>query len=166
MSDAHKKRAIQAAKHLLMLWLLFLLQIMVFPRLRIVGIAPLLLPVAVVSIALFWGQNWGAMMGLFAGVISDAAFSGHTILFTVLLTACGFGIGYLSQRILSRGFPSHTLCSLLALILIAFCQMFPLLVFHRQPPLSLLAVGILQTAYSMLFVLPLYYVGRGRKRRL
>lgn len=166
MSDSSKKRIVFIGKHLLVLWLIFLLQTMVFSRLRIFGIAPLLLPIAVVSIGLFEGPYWGASMGLFAGLLSDAAFLGHTVLFAILLTAFGFLAGHFASRILSRGFPSHVLCSFLALLFIAAFQMFPLLVYHGQAPIPLLIVGLYQTIYSLFFTLPLYYVGRGLKRKL
>lgn len=164
MSDNAKKRIFHIAKHLLVLWLIFLLQTMVFSRMRLFGVAPLLLPLAVVSIGIFEGAHWGGLMGLYAGILSDAAFSEHTVFFTILLTALGFLAGFLVSSVLSRGFPSYLLCSLLALILIALFQLFGLLVFYRQAPLALLMVGFYQSLYSMFFALPLYYVGRGLKK--
>lgn len=165
MSDTGKKRILHIAKHVVILWLIFLLQTLLLSRFRLFGIAPLLLPIAVVSIALFEGAHWGASMGLLAGIMSDAAFSGHVVFFTALLTALGFFVGHLAASVLTRGFWAHVLCSFLVLLVIAVLQLFPLLVFYRQPPVALFTVALYQTLYSMAFALPLYYVGRGLGRK-
>ena len=160
MSDATKNRIYRILTHALVLFLIYVLQIMIFSRLRIFTVAPLLLPLAVVGVGLFEGPSWGGFFGLAAGILSDAAFFNSVILFTVLLTATGMGTGLLSTYLLSRGFPSYLICSAAALMLIALFQLFPLLVFHRQAPTALFFVAVVQTLYSLLFVVPLYYLGR------
>jgi len=165
MSDSTKLTIRRILVHALILAILYVLQFAVFSRLRIFNIAPLILPLAVVGVGLFEGSTWGGGFGLAAGVISDSAFLGTTVLFTILLTAVGMGVGVLSNYLLSRGFPSFFLCSVVALLVIAFCQMFSLLVYFRESPLALLRVGILQTAYSFFFILPLYYLTRALGRR-
>ena len=55
----------------LYLLLFYLLQTALFPRLAIGGIKPLILPVAVVGIALYEGSVPGALAGLAAGVWSS-----------------------------------------------------------------------------------------------
>jgi len=165
MSDATKTLCRRILIHALVLLLLYVLQAMVFSRLRILGIAPLILPLAVVGVAIFEGPSWGGGFGLAAGVLCDIAFLGSTALFTILLTAIGMGVGLLSEYLLRHGFPSYCLCGVAALIAVAALQMFPLLVFFRQPPLALLRVAVLQTLYSILFIVPLYYVARALGRR-
>jgi len=165
MSDSTKLTIRRILIHGLILAVLYVLQFAVFSRLRLFGIAPLILPLAVVGVGLFEGSTWGGAFGLAAGVLSDSAFLGTTVLFTILLTALGMGVGILSNYLLSRGFPSFFLCSVAALLIIAFCQMFSLLVYFRESPLALLRVGILQTTYSLFFVLPLYYLSRAIGRR-
>jgi len=166
MSDASKQLIVRVLIHAGVLLALFVLQAMVFSRLRIFGIAPLILPVAVVGVAIFEGPTWGGGFGLAAGALTDMAFLNSTVLFTILLTALGMGIGLLSEYLLSRGFPSYFLSSLGALVVIAFFQMFALLVFHRQPPLALIRVAGLQTLYSILFAVPLYYLARAIGKRI
>ena len=164
MSDAAKKRTIRILTHAAMLYLLYVLQALVFSRLPILGVAPLILPLAVVGVALFEGPEWGGWFGLAAGVFCDVAL-GSTALFTVVLTAIGLGVGLLSTYLLSRGFPSYFLCAGAALLVIAVLQLFPLLIFLRQPPLALLWVAGLQTLYSVIFTVPLYYLARGLGRQ-
>ena len=165
MSDATKNLLIRILIHSAVLFVLYILQMMVFSRLRIFGIAPLILPLAVVGVGIFEGASWGGAVGLAAGVLTDMSFLSSTVLFTILLTGIGMGVGLLSSYLLSRGFPSYLICGAAALVLIAFCQMFTLLVFHRQPPLALFRVGALQTLYSILFAMPIYYVCRSLGRR-
>jgi len=165
LSDATKKRIIRILIHALVLLVIYVLQMMVFSRLRLFGIAPLILPLAVVGVALFEGPSWGGGFGLAAGVLSDTASSDHVVLFTILLTCLGMGIGLLSDYLLSRGFPSFFLCSAAALILIAMAQMFGLFMFLRQSPFALLGTAGMQTLYSMVFTIPMYYLARSLGRR-
>lgn len=166
MSDAAKNRIIRILIRAGVLFLLYVLQAMVFSRLRLFGVAPLILPLAVIGVALFEGPNWGGGFGLAAGVLCDVALGTH-VLFTILLTALGVGVGLLSEYLLSRGFPSYFLCSGAALVVIAFLQMLPLLVFWRQSPPALFEVAGIQTLYSMVFILPMYILARrlGRQAR-
>lgn len=165
MSDATKRIILRAFIHVLVLMVLYILQGMVFSRLRIFGIAPLILPLAVIGVGLFEGPTWGGVIGLLAGVLSDTALFGAPVLFTILLTAIGMGVGLASSYLLSRGFPSFFLCSIAALSVIAFFQMFGLLVYLHESPLALLRVAILQTTYSLFFVVPIYYLTRYLGRR-
>ena len=165
MSDASKKRIIRALVHTAVLLGLFVLQAMVFSRLRIFGIAPLILPLAVIGVGLFEGPSWGGAFGLAAGALTDMAFLSSTVLFTISLTVLGMGVGLLSAYLLRRGFPSFFLTSVAALFVIAVLQMFPLLVFWGESPLALLRVAGLQTLYSMIFVLPIYYLARALGQR-
>jgi len=165
MSDSTKNLIICIALHGVTLFVLYVLQAMVFPHLRLWNVAPLILPLAVVGVGLFEGPSWGGFFGLAAGVLCDAAFSDSTVLFTILLTAIGLFAGLSSNYLLSRGFPSYMACSVLTLLVIAFFQMFGLLVFARESVLALLRVAGLQSLYSLLFALPLYYLARRLGRR-
>jgi len=165
LSDATKNRIVRILLHALVLLLIYVLQTMVFSRLRLFGIAPLILPLAVVGVALFEGPSWGSGFGLAAGVLSDMAFSDHVVLFTILLTCLGMGIGLLSDYLLSRGFPSFFLCGAATLILIAMAQMFGFFIFLRQSPFALLGAAGMQTLYSLLFTVPTYYLARSLGRR-
>ncbi|MCL2563843.1 MAG: hypothetical protein FWE08_07400 [Oscillospiraceae bacterium] len=164
MSDATKNLIIRVLIHGAVLYVLYVLQGMVFSRLPLFGVLPLILPLSVVGVGLFEGPSWGAGVGLAAGVLCDIAL-GSTVLFTIALTGLGMGVGLLSSYLISRGFPSYVICCAAALLVLAFMQMFTLLVFLRQPPLALFRVGALQTAYSMLFALPMYVLTRSLARR-
>lgn len=165
MSNGAKSLLIRLGTHTILLLFVFILQSMVFSRLRIMGIAPLILPVCVVGVALFEGASWGGGFGLAAGVFCDLSFTDTTVFFTVLLLIIGTAIGLLSEFVLARGFPSYLLCSVLTLIVVAFFQMFPFLVFSGVSAAALIQVSFAQSLYSLVFALPIYYLARAVSRR-
>lgn len=148
-----------------MLIILFVLQSMVFARLRILGIAPLLLPVAVVGVAMFEGATWGGGFGIAAGVFCDISYSETIVMFTVLLMLLGAGIGLLGEYILARGFPSYLVCCVLMLAVVSFVQMFSFLVFEHVNAGVLIRVALAQTGYSLVFAVPIYYITRTVSRK-
>lgn len=165
MSNGAKSILIRLGTHTILILFLFILQSMVFSRLRIMGIAPLILPVCVVGVALFEGPSWGGGFGLAAGVFCDLSFTGTTVFFTVLLMVIGILIGLLSEYVLARGFPSYLLCSVLTLVVIALFQIFSLLVFSGVSPTVLIQVALAQSLYSLIFILPIYYLTRTVSRK-
>lgn len=146
--------------HAVFAWVLYVIQALILTHFRIFGVAPFILPLAVIAVGMFEGADWGAGFGIWAGVLADAAFSESTVMFTILFAALGFGVGFLGNHLLSRGFPSYLLCSLLALLGISLFQMFPLFVFAGQSIFTLVQVALVQTLYSFLFTLPMYVACR------
>lgn len=157
MSNAAKGILIKIITHALMLLVLFVLQSMVFSRLRIMGASPLILPVAVVGVALLEGATWSGAFGIAAGVFCDVSYSETTVFFTVLLPVLGIVIGLLSEYFLARGLLSYLLCCVLTLAIIAFFQLFAFLVFNGVNPQALLKTALLQTLYSLVLAVPVYY---------
>ncbi len=158
------ERLASLIKNTALLLALFLLQTGVFSRVRLMGAAPLLLPLFAVGAGLFNGGLHGGLWGLAAGVLCDASMGGTGLLFTVLLTVCGFFAGFLSQFILARGFPSFCVMSVAVLVISALLQLFRFLAFYGADPLSLLLTGLRQTLYSFIFILPVYLCVRRASR--
>lgn len=147
----------------LILLLLYILQTDVFNHLRISGVCPLALPLAAVGFGIFDGGLKGGLWGLAAGILCDLSV-GSSYAFTILLTLIGFFSGFLSEFVLAKGFPSFLTLSVGALLLCAFIQAAPA-VAYRGMPLSDGAVSVLiQTVYSLIFVLPVYWASRGISR--
>lgn len=166
VSNIAKDMTIRIVSHTLMLLLLFVLQSMVFSRLRIMSVAPLIMPMAVIGVGLFEGATWGGGFGIAAGVLCDLSYSETSVFFTVLLTILGMAVGLLSEYVLTKGLFSYLLCCLLSLVIIAFLQMFGFLVFQRVDIQSLLQVGIIQTLYSLIFSVPTYYLTKIVSRKV
>lgn len=134
----------------------YLLQTAILPHLRILGVAPLLLPLLPAAAGLLGGGLWGGVTGLAAGLLCDASLGGQSLLFAVWLTAAGFFAGFLGEFALAQGFPSFVLLSLGALLASAGLQLLHPLLAGCGTLWPLVRTGLLQTGYSMLFVLPTY----------
>lgn len=157
------KRFKRGVLRALILLLLYVLQTDVFTHLRINGICPLVLPLAAVGFGIFDGGLAGGLWGLAAGILCDLSV-GNSFAFTILLTLVGFFSGFLSEFILAKGFPSFFVLSAAALLICSAMQAFPSMAYAGIPSADG-AIGILiQAAYSIIFVLPVYWVSRGISR--
>ena len=161
--DLNKLR--RGVLYALFLLLVLIVQDMVLSHVTILGVRPMILPVAVTAVALFEGGVWGGVFGLCAGLLTDMNFSETTVLFTVVLTVIGFLTGAMAQFVLNRRFFSYLFVSLAALLLTALCQMFRLLVFQGADPIRLLLTAGLQTLWSLPFCIPVYFPCRALARR-
>ncbi len=142
------------------LLILYILQSTLFTHIELLGVKPLLLPVAAAGISLFCGRVEGGVFGLFAGILMDLSYNQLTVQFTLLLTFLGVLLGLLSDTVLVQGFPSFLLSCVLELALISVYQVLSAAVLHSAPMAAAAGVGLRQTAYSLLFSLPVYYFSR------
>lgn len=152
-----KKKFKRILVHILFLFVLYILQTSVFSHIRVFGVYPLILPLAVVGIGLFEGGFQGGIWGIVAGILCDLSIADSSFLFTVSLTIIGFFTGFFSEFILTRGFPTFFLISVLTLALLAFLQMFRFLFFDGVSLDVLGPVAFYQTLYSAFFIIPIYY---------
>lgn len=163
--DLQKVR--KAALHIIGIVLALWLQTMVLSRVQILGAKPFFLPALAVSVGLWEGGVWGALLGLFAGAYCDMCFSDSTVLFLLLFTAFGFFSGLLSDFLINRRFVSYLLLSAAALLITALCQIVPLWIFRGTPLSPLLETALYQTLWSLPFAVPLFFITRrvaGRER--
>lgn len=136
---------------------LFILQDLLVSHITLLGVHALLVPAAVVTVAIFDGGNWGGFLGLIAGYFCDLGCVESSALFTVLLTAAGFFIGVLGKYVLHRGFFSYLTLLAAVLAVITFCQMFPFLFFTDTGFWPVLRTGLLQIAWSLAWSVPVYF---------
>ena len=73
MTIRRRKFIVSLLLHVPFLLILYVLQATVFTSLPLFGVKPLILPVAVVGVALFEGSTKGGVFGLFAGQSADGA---------------------------------------------------------------------------------------------
>lgn len=160
MHKIRLKTLLTGLLYALVLIVLYFFQTAVFPYLPLFGVKPLILPVAVVGVALLEGVVSGGTFGLFAGILCDVSLNQPAITCTVILTVMGLAIGILSETVLAHGFPSYVFAAACALLALSLCQMFSLFVYGGVSFLPLLGTALRQTLYSLIFTLPLYYIVR------
>ena len=151
--------------HAALLLTVYVFQGLIFPYLRLAGLAPLLLPIVSTGVAVYEGRFAGGVMGLFSGIFCDVSFNEPTMVFTVLLTLMGLLVGTLADTVITRGFATYFLCCVGVLIVSAFVQMFPIVFFEGVLPQQLFGTALWQTAYSLVFSLPIWFFVRALGKR-
>lgn len=152
-----KEKIMSLLAHILLIFVLYILQTSVFTHLRLFGVYPLILPLAVIGIGLFEDGIRGGIWGIVAGLLCDLSIADSKVMFTIVLALIGFFTGFFSEFILARGFPTFFCLSVIVLALLAFLQMFKYLVFDEVSFDILGRVAMYQTLYSAIFIIPLYY---------
>ena len=131
------------------------LQATVCNRLPVMGVFPLLLPVATACIAMMLPSDIGALVGLIGGLM--ASLGGDALYVVIpLLALAGAISGGLCTQLLTRSLPAALLLSLLALC----CCELPTWLLHlytgHAPLYTLWTVVLPEIGYSLLFT-PLFF---------
>lgn len=154
----------RAILYALLLFLVMTIQNSVFGRVRILGVAPMFIPVVVAAVGMHEGGVWGAVFGLAAGYFTDRSFD-NLLLFTVMFPLIGFFSGMLVDNFLNRSFAAYLLMSFVALVIAAGGQALKLWIGVGALPLATLPVAGLQVLWSLPFAVPAYFLCRGLSAR-
>jgi len=132
----------------LYIFVVLLVQDMVLPQLRILGICPMILPAAAVALGMFGGPVWGTSYALVLGVFSDMAFRESVVMFTVMLPAMAFGVNFLVSFFVADRFVAYMILCAGALLAAGVVQML-LLVIREGFSYGMLRTVVLQSLWAM-----------------
>ena len=136
------------------------LELFVLNRFPVLGVTPMLLPLAAVAVAVLEGAVAGAGYGLFVGVVCDAVyFSAHGSM-TLGLCLLGLLAGVLAQYALRQSLAGCLVCSALALVLLDALRISAFLLRGVASLPALLRVAGPEVLWSMAFVIPVYFLYR------
>ena len=132
---------------------------LVFSRFPILGVSPMLLPLAVTAVAVLEGSVGGAGFGLGAGLLWSASLTGG--LPAVLgLSLAGALTGAAAQYGLKQSFPGCLVCSAALLGTIDLLRVLRRLAGGTAPLGPMLAVALPEILVSLLFTAPVYLLFR------
>lgn len=139
---------------LLVIWVL---DAFILSRYPIIGITPVLLPLAAAAVAVLEGKNGGAGFALTAGLLWALTYPNRSGWIVLGLTLGGLAVGLVSQYVLSRTYPSFLLCSAALLGLLDGVHILWLLLFDSVPLAAMLRIAGLEILLSLCWS-PLVYL--------
>lgn len=136
-------------------------------RFPLLGVRPMLLPLAAMAVAVLEGGTPGAGFGLAVGVLFDACVAGEFPgVMTLLLALLGLGAGMLAQYALRQDLLGCVICSALALLAIDAVRIAARLLTRAAPLEAMAALAGKEIAWSMCFVPVIYLLFRWVFRRV
>ena len=131
-------------------------EVYILNRFPLFGVAPMLLPLAAIAVAVLEGTVAGAGFGLGVGILCDAVYFNPDGAMTLGLCLLGFGAGALAQYVLRQNLLGCLLCSLLALVCIDAVRILSRLLAGTATLPTMLSLAGREIAWSMVFVFPVY----------
>ncbi len=135
-------------RYALFVFLTLMAQNMVFGRLRLFGVSPMILPAAAAALGMFEGATWGPVICLFMGYFADMSFVENRVFFLLLLPALSLMAAFLSQFFINRRFFAFMGAAFLALLITSLLQMLKTLAGDAWS-VDMLVVAALQTLPSL-----------------
>ena len=135
-------------RYALFVFLTLMAQNMVFGRLRLFGVSPMILPAAAAALGMFEGATWGPVICLFMGYFADMSFVENSIFFLLLLPVLSLLSAFVSQFFINRRFFAFMGITLAELLITALLQMLKTLAGDAWS-LEMLKVVGLQTLVSL-----------------
>lgn len=144
----------------------WLLDAYILPRFPLMGVTPMLLPLAVAAVAVLEGAHAGSGFGLGVGLLWALAYPGDFGSRVILLSLAGLASGALSQYVLSQSLPGCLLCAAGVLALLDLKQMAGLLLSGAAGLPALLQVAVPEWLLSLLWTPAIYFLFRAVFRRV
>ena len=140
------------------------LENLIFARLPIWGVVPVIAPLAVVAVGVFEGSTAGAVFGIAAGAFCDALYlSGGGM--TIACTLMGLFSGITTQYAFNASLAGCYICSALSLAGLDGVRV-AVRLFRGAELDSLLRIAVPEVLYSLALTLPVYLMFRAVYRRV
>ena len=148
------------------LFLLTVAQITLFAHLSLFGATPDLLLAATVTLSMCEGEKTGALAGIGAGFLSVALGAPASPIYIVFCFLCGYAFGMISDRALSKNFPSFIALSVFAYLAKAVFNIIEvsLSAEHFNLFSTLSGVVVPELFCSILLCSPIYFIFRALTR--
>lgn len=134
----------------------WLAETLLLTRLPLLGVVPVLLPLAAIAAAQWEGAGFGALFGLVVGVIADATYPGVPGGMTVGLCLLGLLTGAMSQYGVQRNFLGCLLCATVGMGLLEAARVAWCLVTKLGPLEAVAFVALKEGLWSLCFVVFIY----------
>lgn len=142
------------------------LEAAVLRRVPVLGVFPVLLPLAAVAVAVLEGAVAGAGFGTAVGVLCDVAYFGTGGSMTILLALLGAAVGLVTQYGLRQNYWGYLLCSAGALAALDALRVLRRLLTGAAPLMPLLRVAVPEVLWSLAFTPIVYLLFRAVHRRV
>ena len=148
------------------LFLVWVLDAQVLNRLPVLGTIPMLLPLAVVSVAVLEGAYAGAGFGMAVGLLWELAYPGGFGGLVFGMALAGMVTGAVSQYALSQSFLSCLLCSAGVLGVLDSLRILRILFLQVETLDVLLQIAVPEVALSLCWTPVVYWIFRRIYRRV
>lgn len=144
----------------------WLLDAYILPRYPFFGVTPMLLPLAVVSVAVLEGTYAGTGFGLAVGLLWELSYPGGFGGLVVAMALVGMVTGAASQYALSQSLPGCLLCSAGVLVLLDGLRVARGLITNAASLSALLRVAVPECLLSLVWTPVVYLLFRAIFRRV
>ncbi len=127
----------------------WLLDAYILPRLPVFGVTPMLLPLAVVTVAVLEGAFAGTGFGLGVGLLWEAGYPGGFGGLVLGMAVAGMASGALSQYALRQSYPGSLICAAGTLAALDGLRIFRALLTNSAPLSALLQVAVPECLLSL-----------------
>ena len=148
------------------LFLVWVLDAQILNRLPVLGTIPMLLPLAVVSVAVLEGAYAGAGFGLAVGLLWELSYPGGFGGLVFGMALAGMITGAVSQYALSQSFLSCLLCSAGVLGVLDGLRILRILFLQAETLDMLLQIAVPEVVLSLCWTPVVYWIFRRIYRRV
>ena len=129
-----------------------------FDVLRIAGVKPDLLFIAVLYLSYCFGSFYGEVTGFVSGLLHDAVSNSPLGLLTFPKVAVGFLVGMFGRSLFKSNILTTSLLLFVASLVKGFITLFLAYVFHEASVSSIICIIIPEAFYNALLAPPLFFL--------